>query len=360
MKYYSKGAVTLFIVIISIIILSGIAGAVYINRDSDVKIDPILKEEIIQDIAEEIRKSGVLDTYEITVENATDGHARLSVLDPKTNITKTLFSIKVDGEWKVIKTEDVYSCERMSDLGFPDDMISDCTLEYPDAVSVATAIDTLANSTGDSVQVNVLGKVIIPKELDCNCIYIESGGKEIKIDLTTPDGQPSPYDDLEVGDTVVVVGDITIPNPPQNIPTNTTTDTTTDTTGGDGSLDTSSNTDNDTNSNTSSNDNVDDNNQNNTPSSPVITPIVIDEIGEDVDEAVINPPDDTNNPDDGGNGGTGGTTGDNPTEPNIPTEPNPDDSGGGSGGNSNNQNNDDSFFNIFDLNKNNEIQLKND
>lgn len=339
---YSKGSVAVFIVIAIVVVSAGITGALYINKDETVNDDNALHEKITADVLQEIRKSGVLDNYEITVNNSTLNHARLTLIDPKTRINKTLFAVNITGEWRVVKTDDIYSCERMVKLGFPGDLIDDCTLEYPDAITVADAIDTLTNSTDKSLPVQILGTVIIPKELACDCVYIESGGEQIEVSLGNSTGQNNPYSNLSDGDTVAISGNIVIPETVYDIETVGTESEINSTPKNVYAED--SNTDSDVNLVTEP--------------EPIIVPVIIEEVGEE-DSEIFNDQNDfadtdvediSNNTDNDTNGGYVQDNQTIPPEPNIET----------SNSSSNDQDDENSFFNIFDLNKNNQIQLKND
>lgn len=247
---------TIIAVTAVIVVLSGYL----ILKDSSVTDDTdiSLKEELQNELGQYGGRGSV------SVSNMTDTHLRGNITD-RLGQSKDFLALKVGDSWKVVEYDNpVFSCERMLKLNFPSSMVTDCTLEHPEAVTVEGLVNKPKTTEAETVE--VLAKVTA-SDPDCNCITVSSGGDEIEILLPEEDSEV--YEEiasLDDGDTVVLT--VTVPPDPSS---------------GNGTSSSDNNSGSNSDNNTSSSSNNDDSGSNSSEDSSTdntINNIVIEDVEE--------------------------------------------------------------------------------
>jgi hypothetical protein len=105
------------------------------------------------------------------------------------------FLIKNEVGWKIIISGEFFFCEKLEKFGFPAGFISDCVLQYPEAINIAQyqAGDYDPNSESQIIIANISNS----QDPFCDCLTVESGGESYTFDY---DGE----NEYEPGDTIVI------------------------------------------------------------------------------------------------------------------------------------------------------------
>lgn len=271
----SRGS-ALVIGLLVVALVGAIGGIVYLSSGTDEATPSPVSD---QDLAFETQIRAVIEGqggpvgFDIEIDKRVNDRVRAYAVDPSSGERKRFFAIKTNDTWNVVAfDEEEYSCERMDKLGFAGDLIDDCTVSYPTAVTVGVAMAAYNASETDTMETEIIATVVTPVEPSCNCFTVESGGELIEVVVpaaptATTDTSNTSTDtsDLDEGDTVVITGTI----------------------GG------SSGSSNSSSSNSGSSGSS--NNSSNT--TPVVTPQVIEEVAPE-DNEILNPstePETTNN-----------------------------------------------------------------
>ncbi|MDA8611494.1 hypothetical protein N9L18_01350 [Candidatus Pacebacteria bacterium] len=204
-------------VIVSIVVAVLVAGGIsfFLLYEPEEK-TPV--EESIQDaLSTDDRAKGVNPSRIVIVKH--EGQfARGTVFDLNDQKKKTFYAIQIGDHWRIADVvEDSVSCERFTRIGFPADLIPDCQLSFPDAVTVAEIDATIDQEFLEEAPLQIIGlvqNITINEQEGTASIEIASGGVS-----TTVESSSGNVSGIETGDTVVITAEVIVePNQNNNDP----------------------------------------------------------------------------------------------------------------------------------------------
>lgn len=179
--------------LLSILIVLTLSALIYIYVDNEVEEMTSPVDDVSSYMKEEF------EGLEYILTHSSNTYARAVVEG------RDVFLTKLSSEWQVVvSTTDPVFCERMERLGFPNNFISDCVLEYSNSVSDTELVEKINNNEieeGDSYTIII--NIPNIQEEDCNCLSFEVDDEVVSIayddELTSEDVLG-----VDVGDTVAI------------------------------------------------------------------------------------------------------------------------------------------------------------
>lgn len=210
----NRGSILPFSIILSVIIVSVIVASVLIFRNK-----PETSQDdtpIIDALHQTLKSEGVVaKRASFDVAQRMGKYAR--VIYDQDGTKSLAFAIELeDGQWKIIEYGNLqYSCERMAGLGFPDALISDCTITIINPISADKAIaneiikisedqHSIYFVNNPTEPINITGVVTAKIEGDDGSNQILVYSNETTIPISVSDEQ---IESVDVGDSIAVTVD---------------------------------------------------------------------------------------------------------------------------------------------------------
>lgn len=209
------------IIIVTLLFTFLTGGVYFLIKKDDSQVNSMNQTDAIKSAIKSELKSSLKDfkinLNEVEVTHQDFNYARANFKYPDGN-SGIVFLVKTPEEWKVVEMTqgDDFFCEKMDKFGFPLGFIGDCSLEFPQALSVSKMIKKIQNDLVTrpkdlSEKVKIIGLINFDKSPNDNSFSVVSGGESVEVSYDPNDFLYEDFLNLSSGDQVII--DLSISKP---------------------------------------------------------------------------------------------------------------------------------------------------